>query len=178
MTFIFLKFRFLILCVMGLLLIGCGAKKAESIGFWKADDRNFIEIVENGGSYSATIYRPSSFDGTFEKGEFSATFADGGLTINMPHNPLSVLYKPEQDVVILFGDTTYSRVDAETTRFEVNGKLQKIELDKKDCEDLQSQINAARDTFESKNTCQIFMDRMKKLKPKKCRLYYTSCNSF
>ncbi len=178
MTSIFSVLRLSLMIVLGALLIGCKEDKAASIGFWKEDDRNFVEIKENDGVYSAVVYRPSSWDGTLEKEDFAATYAEGVVSIGLPQGPLPVLHKPDEDVIVLFGDMTYARVDADSTRMELDTRLRQIALDIKDCEDLQSQVNAVRGTFENNTACQAFMTPIFELKPESCQLFYTSCNSF
>lgn len=170
--------RFLFMVILGLVLTGCGEDPAPSVGFWKADDRNYIEIQENEGVYSAVVYRPSSWDGTLEKEDFAATYRDGVLSLGLPSGPVPLLYKPDDDVIVIFGDETYARVDAEKTRSELSTQLAQIEADQGLCEGLQSQINEARGTFANNAVCEAFMTPIINQKPSRCRLLYTSCNSF
>ena len=160
------------------MMIGCKEEIVQEVGVWKADDNNFIDIVESDGAYRAVVYRPSSWDSTFEKVEYPATVADGVLNFGLPSGPLPVLYRAEDDVIVVFGDTTYARADAETTRMELDTRLRQIDLDKKDCENLQNQINAARGTFPDKAACRAFMAPILEQRPQSCSLLFTSCNSF
>jgi len=160
------------------IMIGCKEEGMQTLGVWKADDNNFIDIAESDGSYRAVVYRPSSWDSTFEKAEYAATVADGVLSIGLPSGPLPVLYRAEDDVIVVFGDTTYARVDVETTRMELTTRLRQVDLDKKDCENLQDQINVARGTFSDNAACRAFMTPILELRPKSCSLLFTSCNSF
>ena len=84
------KLRVSLLLLVSFLLVACGDDKPESVGFWKENDNNYIEIVESQGVYSAVVYRPSSWDSTFEKAEYAATFTDGVLSIGLPQEPLPV----------------------------------------------------------------------------------------
>ncbi|MEP3639254.1 MAG: hypothetical protein ABJN14_18545 [Paracoccaceae bacterium] len=172
------KLRFSLLLPVIFLLAACNEDKPASVGFWKENDNNYIEIIENQGVYGAVVYRPSSWDSTFEKEDYAATFADGVLSIGLPQGPLPVLHKPDEDVIVLFGDRTYARVDADTTRSELTTRLRQIALDVSECEDLQSQINVVRGTFENNAACKAFMTPITARKPNNCSLLFTSCNSF
>lgn len=179
MTNIFSTLKFCLLFVLAsFLLVACKEDQAGAVGFWKADDKNFIEISENDGTYSATVYRPSSWDSTFEKAEYPATYEEGIVSISLPSGPLPVLHRAEDDVIVVFGDVTYARVDADETRIEVEAMLEQIALEKSECEALQEQVNAARGTFENNNACQAFMTPIIEQKPASCQLRFTSCNSF
>ncbi|NSX54155.1 hypothetical protein [Parasulfitobacter algicola] len=171
--------KFCLLFVLtSFLLVACNEDQADAVGFWKADDKNFIEISENDGVYRATVYRPSAVYSTFEKAEYPATYEDGTVSIGLPRGPLPVLYRAEDDVIVVFGDVTYSRVNAEKTRTEVDGMLRQVALDEADCEALQEQVNATRGTFESRTACEAFMTSISERKPASCRLLFTSCRSY
>ncbi len=164
--------------VTSMLLTGCKDDIADAVGFWKADDKNFIEISEDDGTYSAIVYRPSSWDSTFEKAEYPATYEEGIVSIGLPSGPLPILHRAGDDVIVVFGEVIYARVDADQTRIEVDTMLKQIELDNSDCEALQEQVNTARGTFEDNDACQAFMTPIFEQKPASCQLLFTSCNSF
>ncbi len=178
MTKFYSLLKYCLFIVISLLLTACKEDIAEAVGFWKADDKNFIEIAENDGTYSAIVYRPSSWDSTFEKAEYPATYEEGIVSIGLPNGPLPILHRPDDDVIVVFGDVIYARVDANQTRIEVETMLKQIELDKSDCEALQEQVNTARGTFENNDACQAFMTPIFEQKPASCQLLFTSCNSF
>lgn len=172
--------RIVLVAALGFGLAACEEEKAASVGFWKASDRKYVEITESENVYSATVYRNSSFDGTLEKNEFAATYSDGTLSIALPSGPLAVLYKADEDVIVIGGDEVYSRVDAAATKAELTARLEQVQADASLCESLQQQIDRARqqNSLSDNAVCKAFMDPITSQKPKNCRLLYTSCNSF
>lgn len=174
----FYMYRLFCILALCLGLTACGEDETTSDGFWKSDENNYLEIKASRGAYIATIYRPSSWDRTLEKFDFPAAYENGVLTITTPRSTIPVVYKPEEDVIVLSGITTYTRVDADSTRAELEARLEQVALDKELCNDLQAQIESAVGTFADKSACEAFMTPLISQKPEACTLRFTSCNSF
>ncbi|NSX54432.1 hypothetical protein [Parasulfitobacter algicola] len=168
----FSKLFFILFIALG--LSACKDEAISQIGFWKADDRNYIEITANGDAYMVAVYRPSSWDSTFEKTEFPGTYDNGVFTVQVPNNPVPVLYQEDKDAIVVFGDQSYARVDTDSTKAAVTERLMAVTANKELCETLQARVKSARDTIKTEADWDAMMAEVKADQPDRCRLYYTS----